>query len=104
MVFIGNIDNVKALLKTSHLLCLPRRHDRRHLRPPLPRLHPRLGDPEDAARFFTNQYGFIVDYLAEFFREMRKQNFGDAISKYFRLGRDLNQRDTIAVKHTVSDS
>ncbi len=52
--------------------------------------------------FFTDQYGFIVDYLAEFFREMRKQNFGDAISKYFKLGRDLNQRDTIAVKHTVS--
>ncbi|MCS6320207.1 MAG: ATP-dependent Lon protease, partial [Nitrospira sp.] len=34
--------------------------------------------------------------------EMRKRTFGDAISKYFKLGRDLNQRDTIAVKHTVS--
>jgi ATP-dependent Lon protease len=33
---------------------------------------------------------------------MRKRNFGDAINKYFTLGRDLNQRDTIAVKHTVS--
>lgn len=33
---------------------------------------------------------------------MRKRNFGDAISRHFRLGRDLNQRDTIAVKHTVS--
>ena len=52
--------------------------------------------------FFTNQYGFIVDYLAEWMREMRKRNFGDAINKYFKLGRDLNQRDTIAVKHTVS--
>ena len=58
--------------------------------------------PKMRPEFFTNQYGFIVDYLAEFFREMRKHNFGDAISKYFRLGRDLNQRDTIAVKHTVS--
>ena len=46
--------------------------------------------------------GLIVDYLAEFLREMRKRNFGDAINKYFTLGRDLNQRDTIAVKHTVS--
>ena len=27
---------------------------------------------------------------------------GDAINKHFKLGRDLNQRDTIAVKHTVS--
>ena len=31
-----------------------------------------------------------------------KRDFADAISKHFRLGRDLNQRDTIAVKHTVS--
>jgi predicted ATP-dependent Lon-type protease len=33
---------------------------------------------------------------------MRKRNFGDAINRYFKLGRDLNHRDTIAVKHTVS--
>jgi len=103
MVFIGNIDNVKTLLKTSHLLSpFPEAMidaafiDRFHAYIPgweIPKMRP---------EFFTDQYGFIVDYLAEFFREMRKQNFGDAISKYFRLGRDLNQRDTIAVKHTVS--
>jgi ATP-dependent Lon protease len=52
--------------------------------------------------FFTNRYGLITDYLAEWLREMRKRNFGDAINKYFKLGRDLNQRDTIAVRHTVS--
>jgi ATP-dependent Lon protease len=52
--------------------------------------------------FLTNRYGLIVDYLAEWMREMRKRTFGDAIHKYFALGRDLNQRDTIAVKHTVS--
>tara|TARA_R110002072_G_scaffold66954_3_gene164590 strand:+ start:5117 stop:7165 length:2049 start_codon:yes stop_codon:yes gene_type:complete len=103
MVFVGNIDNVKALLKTSHLLSpFPDAmidaafFDRFHAYIPgweIPKMRP---------EFFTNQYGFIVDYLAEFFREMRKENFGDAISKYFRLGGDLNQRDTIAVKHTVS--
>jgi ATP-dependent Lon protease len=103
MVFVGNIDNVKTLLKTSHLLSpFPATmidaafFDRFHAYIPgweIPKMRP---------EFFTDQYGFIVDYLAEFFREMRKQNFGDAISKYFRLGRDLNQRDTIAVKHTVS--
>ena len=103
MVFVGNIDNVKALLKTSHLLSpFPEAmidsafFDRFHAYIPgweIPKMRP---------EFFTDQYGFIVDYLAEFFREMRKLNFGDAISKYFRLGRDLNQRDTIAVKHTVS--
>jgi ATP-dependent Lon protease len=103
MVFVGNIDNVKGLLKTSHLLSpFPEAmidaafFDRFHAYIPgweIPKMRP---------EFFTDQYGFIVDYLAEFFREMRKQSFGDAISKYFRLGRDLNQRDTIAVKHTVS--
>jgi ATP-dependent Lon protease len=58
--------------------------------------------PKMRPEFFTNQYGLIVDYLAEWLREMRKRNFGDAINKHFKLGRDLNQRDTIAVKHTVS--
>jgi ATP-dependent Lon protease len=52
--------------------------------------------------FFTNSYGFITDYLAEYMSQMRKQTFADAIDKYFRLGRALNQRDTIAVKKTVS--
>jgi ATP-dependent Lon protease len=103
MVFIGNIDNVQTLLKTSHLLApFPdvmidsAFFDRFHAYIPgweIPKMRP---------EFFTNQYGFIVDYLAEFCREMRKYTFGDAINKYFRLGRDLNQRDTIAVKRTVS--
>ena len=103
MVFVGNIDNVETLLKTSHLLApFPPEmidaafFDRFHAYIPgweIPKMRP---------EFFTNQYGFIVDYLAEFFREMRKANFGDAINKYFKLGIDLNQRDTIAVKRTVS--
>jgi len=58
--------------------------------------------PKMRPEYLTNQYGLIVDYLAEWMREMRKRNFGDAINKFFKLGRDLNQRDTIAVKHTVS--
>jgi len=103
MVFVGNISNVKSLLKTSHLLSpFPEAmidsafFDRFHAYIPgweIPKLRPEN---------FTDRYGFIVDYLAEFFREMRKQNFGDAIARYFKLGRDLNQRDTIAVKRTVS--
>ena len=58
--------------------------------------------PKMRPEFFTNQYGLITDYLAEFMREMRKRNFSDAIDRYFKLGRDLNQRDTIAVRRTVS--
>jgi ATP-dependent Lon protease len=103
MVFIGNIDNVEVLVKTSHLLApFPENmidaafFDRFHAYIPgweIPKMRP---------EFLTNRYGLIVDYLAEWMREMRKRNFGDAIHKYFSLGRDLNQRDTIAVKHTVS--
>ncbi len=104
MVFIGNINqSVDTLVKTSHLLSPfpeamidPAFFDRFHAYIPgweIPKMRP---------EFFTNQYGLIVDYLAEFLREMRKRNFGDAINKYYKLGRDLNQRDTIGVRHTVS--
>ena len=104
MVFVGNINQaVDTLVKTSHLLApFPEAmidsafFDRFHAYIPgweIPKMRP---------EFFTNQYGLIVDYLAAYLREMRKRNFGDAINKYFKLGRDLNQRDTIAVKHTVS--
>ena len=103
MVFIGNIDNVDGLLKTSHLLApFPEAmidtafFDRFHAYIPgweIPKMRP---------EYFTNQYGLITDYLAEALREMRKRSFGDAIDRHFRLGRDLNQRDTIAVKRTVS--
>ena len=104
MVFVGNINQpVDTLVKTSHLFApFPETmidsafFDRFHAYIPgweIPKMRP---------EFFTNQYGLIVDYLAEWLREMRKRNFGDAINKYFKLGRDLNQRDTIAVKHTVS--
>ena len=104
MVFIGNINQpVDILVKTSHLLApFPNAmidsafFDRFHAYIPgweIPKMRPES---------FTDQYGLIVDYLAEFLREMRKRNFGDAIDRYFKLGRDLNQRDTIAVKHTVS--
>ena len=103
MVFIGNIDNVETLIKTSHLLApFPEAmidsafFDRFHAYIPgweIPKMRP---------EFLTDQYGLITDYLAEGFREMRKRTFGDAINKYFTLGRDLNQRDTIAVRRTVS--
>jgi ATP-dependent Lon protease len=52
--------------------------------------------------FLTVDYGFIVDYLAELFREMRKRSFSDIAERYFRFGNNLNQRDVIAVRKTVS--
>lgn len=104
MVFVGNINqSVESLVKTSHLLSpFPDSmidaafFDRFHAYIPgweIPKMRP---------EFFTNSYGLIVDYLAEFFREMRKRSFADAIDKYFKLGNNLNQRDVIAVRKTVS--
>lgn len=104
MVFVGNVNqSIDTLVKTSHLLAPFPSHmidtaffDRFHAYIPgweVPKMRP---------EFFTNQFGLIVDYLAEFLREMRKRNFSDAIDKHFKLGRDLNQRDTIAVRRTLS--
>lgn len=104
MVFIGNINqSVEQMVKVSHLLePFPDAmidsafFDRFHAYVPgweIPKMRP---------EFFTNQYGMIVDYLAEWLREMRKRSFADAIDKWFKLGNNLNQRDTIAVRRTVS--
>ncbi|WP_291477683.1 protease Lon-related BREX system protein BrxL [Acidovorax sp.] len=104
MVFVGNINqSVESLVKTSHLLApFPEAmidsafFDRFHAYVPgweIPKMRP---------EFFTNQYGLIVDYLAEYLREMRKYSFADAIDKWFKLGNNLNQRDTIAVRRTTS--
>src|SRR5690606_37274961 len=51
---------------------------------------------------FTNHYGFVVDYLAEALREMRKHNFTEIIDRHFDLGTHLNARDRKAVRKTVS--
>ena len=104
MVFIGNInDSVDTLVKTSHLFQpLPEKMIDSAF---LDRFHSYISGweiPKFRPTHFTDQYGFIVDYLAEWFREMRKRNYSDAIDKFFKLGKDLNQRDTIAVKRTVS--
>jgi ATP-dependent Lon protease len=51
---------------------------------------------------FTNHYGFVVDYLAEALREMRKHNFTEVIDRHFSLGTHLNARDRKGVRKTVS--
>ncbi len=104
MVFIGNINqSVDVLLRTSSLF------------DPFP---PEMGTdtafldriycyipgweiPKFRPEHFTDDYGFVTDYLAGFIRELRKEQYGDALDKYFHLGKDLNQRDTTAVRMTV---
>jgi len=105
MVFVGNINqSVDVLLKTSHLFepfPITMAYDTAFL----DRMHcyvPGWQIPKYRPEFFTNDYGFITDYLSEFMREMRKETFGDACDKYFRFGTNLNQRDTIAVRKMIS--
>lgn len=104
MVFVGNINqSVDTLVKTSHLFApFPDAmidsafFDRMHAYLPgweIPKMRP---------EFLSNQYGLIVDYLAEILRELRKHNYSDSIDKHFKLGNNLNQRDVIAVRKTVS--
>lgn len=104
MVFVGNINqSVDVLLKTSSLF---------DPFPPemgtdtafLDRIHcylPGWEIPKFRPEHFTDDYGFITDYLAEFIRDLRKEQYGDALDRWFRLGKNLNQRDTIAVRRTV---
>ena len=104
MVFVGNINqSVDVLLKTSSLF---------DPFPPemgtdtafLDRMHcyiPGWEIPKFRPEHFTDDYGFITDYLAEFLRELRKEQYGDALDRFFKLGKNLNQRDTIAVRKMV---
>ena len=91
MVFVGNFrqgQTVEGLVKMGHLLApFPDAmidsafFDRFHAYIPgweIPKMRP---------EFFTDRYGLIVDYLAEFMREMRKRNFGDAINPTFTVER-----------------
>ena len=104
MVFIGNINQgVDVLLKTASLFD-PFPNEIGTDTAFLDRIHcylPGWEVPKFRPEHFTNEYGFITDYLAEFVRELRKEQFGDSIEKYFRLGRNLNHRDTVAVRKTV---
>lgn len=104
MVFVGNINqSVDVLLKTSSLFD-PFPSEMGNDTAFLDRMHcyvPGWEIPKFRPEHFTNDYGFITDYLAEFIRELRKEQYGDAIEKYFRLGKNLNQRDTIAVRKMV---
>ena len=104
MVFVGNINqSVDVLLKTSSLFD-PFPSEMGTDTAFLDRMHcylPGWEIPKFRPEHFTDDYGFITDYLAEFLRELRKEQYGDALDKHFRLGKNLNQRDTIAVRKMV---
>lgn len=57
--------------------------------------------PKMRPELITDEYGFITDYLAEFFREMRKRTFSDSLDKYFKLGNNLNQRVLLQLEDSI---
>ena len=105
IVYVGNVNqSISSLLKTHHLFA-PFPEAMNNDSAFFDRIHyylPGWEVPKFSPHHFTDRYGFIVDYLAEALREMRKRSFGDVLSQYYKLGNHLNQRDAIGVKKTFS--
>jgi ATP-dependent Lon protease len=104
MVFAGNINQPVETLVRSSTLFQPLPEDMQDMAL-IDRLHfylPGWELPKMRNEFFTDHYGFVVDYLAEALRELRRANFTDVIDRHFSLGNHLNTRDAKAVRRTVS--
>lgn len=104
LVFVGNINQpVEVLVKSGHLFQpLPEAMQDMAL---IDRFHfylPGWEVPKMAAESFTDHYGFVVDYLAEALRALRKRNFTEWLDHHFALGKHLNSRDAKAVRKTVA--
>ena len=103
IVFVGNIDgDIDTIVRTSNLFYpMPKEMDTAFY----DRIHAYLPGWEfqktsDAA--YTDHFGIVTDYLAEVFRELRKQSYGDFAERDFRFGAHLGGRDQKAVRKTVS--
>ncbi len=101
----GNTNqSVDVMVRSSHLF-MPMPEVIREDMAFLDRLHfyiPGWEIPKMRVEYFTDHYGFVVDYLAEALRELRKHNFTEVIDRHFSLGSHLNARDVKAVRKTVS--
>jgi len=105
IAMFGNTNQpVEVMVKSSHLFTpLPAviREDWAFL----DRIHfyiPGWEVPKMRRDYFTDHYGFIVDYLAEALRELRRHNFAEVIDHHFSLGSHLKARDVAAVRRTVA--
>ena len=105
LVFIGNInDKPEVLLKISHLFD-PFPEEFNNDSAFFDRIHnylPGWEVPKLRASLFTDNFGFITDYLSEFLKAMRKKDYTGLLDTYFTLNRDVNKRDEIAIRKTVS--
>lgn len=105
IVMFGNTNQpVEIMVRSSHLFA-PMPEVIRDDMAFFDRVHfylPGWEVPKMQVDFFTDHYGFVVDYLAEALRELRRQNFVDMVDRYFSFGSHLNARDVKAVRRTVS--
>lgn len=105
IAMFGNTNQpVEIMVRSSHLFA-PMPDVIREDMAFLDRLHfylPGWEVPKMRMEYFTNDYGFVVDYLAEALRELRRHNFTEIVDRYFSLGSHLNARDVKAVRKTVA--
>src|SRR6266436_4296302 len=105
VAMFGNTNQpVEIMARSSHLF-LPLPDVIREDMAFLDRIHfylPGWEIPKMRVEFFTDHYGFVVDYLAEALRELRKHNYTEIIGRQFSLGTHLNARDVKAVRKSVS--
>ena len=104
IVFNGNINQPVDVLVRTGTLFQPLPEDMQDMAL-IDRLHfylPGWEIPKMRNEFFTDHYGFVVDYLAEALRELRRRDYTDVFDRYFSLGSHLNTRDARAVRRTVS--
>ena len=101
----GNTNQaVDMMVRSSHLF-MPMPEVIREDMAFLDRLHfyiPGWEIPKMRVEYFTDNYGFVIDYFAEALRELRKHNFTEAIDRHFSLGSHLDARDVKAVRKTIS--
>jgi ATP-dependent Lon protease len=105
IAMFGNTNQpVEVMVRSSHLFA-PMPDVIREDTAFLDRIHfyiPGWEIPKMQMAMFTKGYGFIVDYLAEALREMRRRNFTEIIDHDFSLGAQLKSRDVKAVRKTVA--
>jgi ATP-dependent Lon protease len=105
IAMFGNTNQpVDVMVRSSHLF-MPMPDVIREDMAFLDRIHfyiPGWEMPKMKVDFFTNHYGFVVDYLAEALRELRKHTFTEVLDRHFSLGSHLKSRDVKAVRKTVS--
>lgn len=105
IAMFGNTQQpIDVMVQTGHLFA-PMPDVIRDDRAFIDRLHcylPGWEVPNMRNEFFTDHYGFVIDYLAEALRDLRKLNYTELCDTYFGLGSHLNTRDRKAVRRTVS--